>query len=101
MNALGSDKQIEKNMRRFISEICETIGPRKSCSENESQLALYFHEKIKEYCDEVNIDNFIVHPGAYRAAFRIPMIMYLFSLIFYWYYPVISLILIILSFLIY
>jgi len=100
MNTLGSDKQIEKNMRDFISEICETIGPRKSCSENEAQLALYFHEEIKEYCDEITIDNFIVHPGAYRAAFRIPMIMYLFSLIFYWYYPVISLILIILSFLI-
>ncbi len=100
MNALGSDKQIEKNMRNFISEICETIGPRKSCSENEAQLALYFHEEIKEYCDEVDIDNFVVHPGAYKAAFRIPMILYLLSLIFYWYYPLISLILIILSFLI-
>jgi hypothetical protein len=100
LNALGSDKQIEKNMRRFISEICETIGPRKSCSENESQLAFYFREKIKEYCDEVNIDNFIVHPGAYKAAFRIPMILNLLSLIFYWYYPLFSLILTILSFLI-
>ncbi len=100
MNALGSDKQIEKNMRRFIGEICETIGPRKSCSENESQLAFYFREKIKEYCDEVNIDNFIVHPGAYKAAFRIPMILNLLSLIFYWYYPLFSLILTILSFLI-
>ena len=96
MNALGSDKQIEKNMRDFISEICETIGPRKSCSENEAQLASYFREKIKEYCDEANIDNFFLHPGAYRAAFRIPMVLYLFSLIFYLFYPLISLILIIL-----
>ena len=100
MNALGSDKQIEKNMRDFISEICETIGPRKSCSENEAQLALFFREKIKEYCDEVEIDNFIVHPGAYKAAFRIPMILYLLSLIFYWYYALFSLILTLLSVLI-
>lgn len=100
MNVLDSDKQIEKNMRNFISEICEAIGPRKSCSKNEAQLALYFHEEIKEYCEETTIDYFLTHPGAYYAAFRIPMILYLFSLIFYWYYPLISLILIILSFLI-
>ncbi len=88
------------DMKRFILEICESIGPRPPCSKAEAEGAKYFEENLKKYCDEVIIENFSTHPGAYKAAFRLPVILYIISLCFFWILPAISLIISLISFLI-
>jgi len=86
------DIAIEKEMKEFISAICEEIGPRPPCSEEEKQGAQYFCDKISEYCDEINIEKFYTHPSEYKLAFRFPMVLYIVSIIFYLPFPWISLI---------
>ncbi|MHA1488368.1 MAG: M28 family metallopeptidase [Promethearchaeota archaeon] len=94
------DKKLEDDMREFILETCERIGPRPPCSNKEAEGSEFFQEKLRDYCDETNIEKFYTHPGAYKASFRIPMIVYFLTLVFYWHIPWLSLAIISLSFLI-
>jgi hypothetical protein len=91
------DQKIEKEINEFISEFCEKIGPRPPCSSNEARAAQLFYDKIKNYSDEIIIEKFHTHPQAYKASFRYPMILYILAIIFYWFLPLLSLILITLS----
>ena len=91
------DQKLEIDIKEFISEFCEKIGPRPPCSSNEAKAAQLFYDKIKNYCDEIVIEKFHTHPGTYKASFRYPMVLYIFSIIFYWFLPLLSLILTILS----
>lgn len=93
-------ENLENEIRNFIIEICENIGPRAPCSNNEAKCAGLFRDKFKNFSDEIHIEEFYTRPGAYKAAFRAPMILYLVSIIFYWHNPWLSLILATLSFLI-
>jgi len=83
---------LEREMKEFIQEFCETIGPRAPCSSEEKAAANLFKEKMKKYCDDVVSETFFTHPGAYKAAFRVPMVLYLVSLVLYWFIPWLSLI---------
>lgn len=91
------DLKLEIDIKEFISEFCEKVGPRPPCSSNEARAAQLFYNKIKNYSDEIIIKKFYTHPHAYKASFRYPMILYILSIIFYWFLPLLSLILIILS----
>ncbi len=84
-------------MKDFILEFCEKIGPRPPCSNNEAKAAKLFYNKLKALGYNVENERFIVHPGAYKASFRVPMILFILSVIFYWIYPLLSLIISILS----
>ena len=94
---INIEKTLNLEMRDFIHEFCDKIGPRPPCSSNEAKAAQLFYDKIKLYCDEIEIEKFFTQPQAYKSAFRFPMILYILSIIFYWFYPLLSLALITLS----
>lgn len=91
------DEQLIVEMKDFILEFCEKVGPRSPCSNNESKAAKLFYNKLKSLGYDVKTEEFTVHPGAYKASFRLPMILFILSIIFYWIYPLLSLITSILS----
>lgn len=91
------DEQLISEMKDFILEFCEKVGPRSPCSRNESEAAKLFYNKLKSLGHEVKTEEFTVHPGAYKASFRLPMILFILSIIFYWIYPLLSLIISVLS----
>lgn len=88
----NAESILEREMKEFVQEFCDKIGPRAPCSSEEMAAANLFKEKMNNYCDDVVIEPFSTHPGAYKAAFRVPMILYLVSLILYWLIPWLSLI---------
>jgi len=82
--------KIKENMRFTIQDICEKIGPRAPCSEQEAECATYIENHFKSYTEYTGIEKFYCHPGSYRAAFRIPMINLMIATLSYWiyfYYP--------------
>jgi len=85
------ESKLEMEMKEFIQEFCDKIGPRAPCSSEELAAATLFKEKVKKYCDDVVSETFYTHPGAYKAAFRVPMILYFISLVLYWLIPWMSL----------
>jgi len=91
------DEQIIAEMKDFILEFCEKVGPRSPCSNSESKGAKMFYNKLKKLGYNAKNEEFMVHLGAYKASFRLPMILFILSLIFYWIYPLLSLIISILS----
>nr|MDO8082560.1 M20/M25/M40 family metallo-hydrolase [Candidatus Freyarchaeota archaeon] len=70
-------------IKEFIKYFCEEVGPRPPCSEQEAKAAKLLKKKFDEYCDKTSIENFTCRPGAYRAAFRGPIILYILSTISY------------------
>ena len=88
----GTGILLESEMREFIQDFCDKIGPRAPCSSEERAAANLFKEKMRKYCDDVASETFYTHPGAYKAAFRLPVILYLISLVLYWLIPWLSLI---------
>lgn len=97
MIGINIEENLNLEMRDFILEFCDKIGPRPPCSSNETKAAQLFYDKIKTYCDEIEIEEFFAHPQAYKSAFRFPMILYILTIIFYWFLPLLSLVLITLS----
>ncbi len=91
------DELLIVEMKDFILEFCEKVGPRPPCSNNEVKAAKLFYNKLKALGYNVENEKFTVHPGAYKASFRVPMILFILSVIFYWIYPLLSLIISILS----
>ena len=86
-----AETMLEMEMIEFIQEFCNKIGPRAPCSSEELAAANLFKEKAKKYCDDVVSETFYTHPGAYKAAFRVPVILYIVSLVLYWITPLLSL----------
>ncbi|MHA1338745.1 MAG: M20/M25/M40 family metallo-hydrolase [Promethearchaeota archaeon] len=68
-------------MYNFIKKILEDVGPRPSCSQNEKKAAHIIAEDLKEYCDEVEIEEFETHPRAFLGWFRIVVPSMLISLL--------------------
>jgi len=89
----NNSHNLEMEMKAFINEICERIGPREPCSDKEANGAKFFYNKLKNYYDDVTIEKFPTHLGAFKGGFRIPMVLYIVSIISYWYYPWLSFIL--------
>ncbi len=76
------DELLIVEMKDFILEFCEKIGPRSPCSNNESKAAKLFYNKLKALGYNVKTEEFTVHPGAYKASFRLPMILFILTIIF-------------------
>lgn len=101
---MHDDNKIKEDMRFTIQDICEKIGPRAPCSEQEAACATYIENHFKSYTKNTGIEKFYCHPGSYRAAFRIPMINLMIATLSYWiyfYYPNIVLLLICFSLMIF
>ena len=86
-------KKHEEFMFNFIKKVCEDIGPRSPCSKEEAQCANFLQKQLNKYCDETLIDEFYCQPGAYRAMFHWPVILYIFAIPFYLFLPWVSLLL--------
>ncbi|MBD3349968.1 MAG: M28 family peptidase [Candidatus Lokiarchaeota archaeon] len=97
---METDKKIHNQLRNFISEICNEIGPRVPCSDNERKTAELLMEKLRKHTQYVQIEDFTTHRGAYKAAFRIPMILYITIVITYWTIPLVNMIISLISFII-
>ena len=80
---------VKAKMKSFIEEICSTIGPRSPTSSAEAEAATFLQKKFEQY-GETKIERFTCHPGAYRAAFRWPLLFYILAVILYWFLPVAS-----------
>jgi len=86
-------KKHEEFMFHFIKKVCDEIGPRSPCSKEETQCAHFLQQQLNKYCDETGIDEFYCYPGAYRAMFHWPVILYILAIPFYLFLPWISLLL--------
>ena len=83
---MGEESKVKEYMRFVIQDICECIGPRPPCSPEEAECAQYLKERLGELVDEAQIEEFICHPGSYRAQFRLPMLSIMCVTLFYWLY---------------
>lgn len=86
-------KDHEDFMVNFIKDVCEKIGSRSPCSKQEEQCAQFLEKSLKKFCDETQIDDFYCRPGSYRAMFHWPILFYIIAIPFFFFYPIISLIL--------
>ncbi|HMF31004.1 MAG TPA: M20/M25/M40 family metallo-hydrolase [Candidatus Lokiarchaeia archaeon] len=84
--------ELEGRLRDFITKVCQDIGPRSPCGPAEGACATYYESVLQDYCDEVATEQFFARPSAYKWSFRIPMILYLAAVAFYWWLPVASLV---------
>ena len=83
---MEQENETKKYMYFIIQDICEKIGPRAPCSEEETECVNYIENELKKYTEDTKIENFYCHPGSYKATFRIPMLNLVISTIFYWIY---------------
>ncbi|MHA1893166.1 MAG: M28 family metallopeptidase [Candidatus Helarchaeota archaeon] len=83
---MQDENQTKEYMKFIIEDICNSIGPRPPCSENEAKCANYIQTELKKYTMDSKIETFYCHPDAYRWQFRIPMINLILAIIFYWFY---------------
>lgn len=87
---MRTSKDYENFMLDFIREVSETIGPRPACSKEEEKCAYLLQSKLDGLSDSVQIDKFYCHPGAYKASFRWPVLLYLISVPSYILLPIVS-----------
>lgn len=76
--------EIKKYMQFLMQDICDNIGPRAPCSEEEAQCAIYIQDELAKHAIQAGIEKFSCHPGSYKATFKIEMLAVVFSTIFYW-----------------
>ncbi|MHA1403430.1 MAG: M28 family metallopeptidase [Candidatus Helarchaeota archaeon] len=75
---------IKQQMQFIIQDICDKIGPRPPCSDQEAQAAMYIENELKKCVDETKIENFHCHPGYYQRMFQLPMINLVIATVVYW-----------------
>ena len=86
---IDSDENSEY-MYNTIAEIIDKCGPRAPCSAAESKASELVAERLKEYCDSVNIEKFNAYPRAFLGWIRLDIglivISFIMFLSFYWFY---------------
>jgi len=88
---MESRAKIIEGMRSHIETICERIGPRPPCSEQERNLGEYIQARWKKVSDQTFLEEFTCHPDAYPATFRWPIALFILSLCLYHLLPLLSL----------
>ncbi|MFX0018177.1 MAG: M28 family metallopeptidase [Promethearchaeota archaeon] len=78
------DQTLIKYMHKFIEDVCTTIGPRESGTEQEILAGNKIEEELKKYCDETHQEEYISHPHAFLGGIRYGAILALGSIILYW-----------------
>ncbi|MHA1270294.1 MAG: M28 family metallopeptidase [Candidatus Helarchaeota archaeon] len=69
-------------MFNFMKKVCDEIGPRIGWSENERKAAYMIKNELKQYCDEVDIEDF-QYTRSFYMMFRIPLILNLTGIFLY------------------
>ncbi|MBD3229742.1 MAG: M28 family peptidase [Candidatus Lokiarchaeota archaeon] len=80
-------------MLNFIKEICQEVGPRPYFTEKEAEGANYVKERFRNYVEDVQMERFFVKEAPTIFSFKVAVILYVISTIFYIFVPLISLIL--------
>ncbi|NHJ49667.1 MAG: Zn-dependent exopeptidase M28 [Asgard group archaeon] len=87
----------------YIETICNDIGPRFSCSDEERKANVWIESELSKYCDSTGIDEFQAHPkffiqGIFRVVFPLGILSYLLNFLVFPYYILSSLIMLIACF---
>jgi hypothetical protein len=90
-----------KPMLDFITKICDEIGPRVGGSEAEDKAGNMIYKEMSTFCDEVEKQEFECHPGGFLDYIWVTAIFYIVGVLFYFFIPLLSAILILLGILIY
>lgn len=78
------DQESNKYMYKFIEDVCATIGPRESGTEQEILAGNKIEEELKKYCDEAHQEEYISHPHAFLGGIRYGAMLVLVSIVLYW-----------------
>ena len=87
---MESKEDTTRKMRDHIRRICDGIGPRLPCSDEEGRCAEYIRNEWATQADQAYLEDFTCHPGAYPATFRWPIVLFFLSLCLYPLSPVLS-----------
>jgi hypothetical protein len=89
--SMDSKAEIIDRLRTHICRICDRIGPRPPCSDAERRCAEYIRDEWRKHADQASLEPFTCHPGAYPAAFRWPIALFILALCLYHLIPLLSL----------
>ncbi len=76
-----------------IKTVIDTYGPRPPGSKAESDAALYIQGEMEKYTDEVKSEPFKLAPKAFMGFIPLVCIFLIASIVFYWIYPLVGLLL--------
>lgn len=92
----NSEAQAEYMMEE-ITTVIKTCGKRLPGSEGEKAAIDYMADTLREYCDDVKIEPFDVHPKAFFYWIRIMVTMVLLGFVAYFFIPIVALVLLVLA----
>jgi hypothetical protein len=76
------DDSYKDYMFNFMKKIADDIGPRIGWSENERKAAYMIRNELRNYCDEVDIEEF-QYTRSFYMMFRIPLILDIIGFLLY------------------
>ena len=71
----------------LIKKVIDQIGARPACSEAENKLGKLLVEEWKPICDRVDAEPFTCSPGAFHGSIKLAGLLYLTTVILYWFFP--------------
>ncbi len=74
-------------MYSLVKRVIDEIGPRPACSEAERKLGRLLSEGWQPICDKVETEPFTCRPGAFLGVIRVSVVLFLASIVLYWFYP--------------
>jgi hypothetical protein len=78
-------------MIQFIQYICDEVGPRPGGSESEDKAGKLIYDKFKEFCDEVNQEEFTCRPQGFLDFIWLTATYYILGFIAYFFFsPILS-----------
>ncbi len=87
----------QEYMYSLVKRVIDEIGPRPACSEAEKKLGRLLAEEWRPLCDKVETESFACRPGAFLGAIRLSTVLFLVSIVLYWFYPFAALVMAALS----
>lgn len=95
---LDSIKNAKAESAKFmvdeITHVIKTFEKRAPGSKGEKQAVDYMESQLKQYCDEVKVEPFDVHPAAFMGWIYITISLMLLAAALYFFMPIVSLVLI-------
>ena len=89
------------DMHRFLVKICEEVGPREAGSEAEHKAAKIVMDEFEQFCDKVEKEEFKLAPKGFLSFTFLSPLLVLMGIPFFWFYPIVSVILGIIAMLIF
>ncbi len=75
---------------KFITAICDDIGPRISGSREEKAAGEVIYDEMTSFCDTVEKEDFNCRPGGFLDFIRITALFYYFGVISYFFFPLLT-----------